>query len=251
MFPSSVESLSKGWVAPPELNRSIPREVRLTTRGVAMTVLALNLGLIGMGGGLALGYYGQHIREKVGLIQTTGKTAQGVVTRLWRIGGKSPSDRVEYQFDHPGGTVTNSAELSGEHWMALSVGSPIAIQYLPSDPSQNFPVDDPTGGPPLAAAAFIGALTMFAAVMTYRRVVIERRALETFRPAPGRVTRNWRGKSNQISYEFAGMDRSPTTGRACYPRTEVGTPICVLYDPENPRKSVLYPCQLVVVAGSY
>jgi hypothetical protein len=155
-----------------------------------------------------------------------------------------------YQFDVEGRTYTRSAELAAQDWKALTEGAAISIAYLPSDPSQSFPVDDPTHGPPVWAAALTGGIMMFGAVMVYRRVANERNALETFRPAPGRVTGNWRGRSNQVSYEFLGPERGPSTGRACYPRTVEGTPICVLYDPENPGCSVPYPCQFVVVEGS-
>ena len=72
------------------------------------------------------------------------------------------------------------------------------------------------------------------------------------RPAPGIVTRHRRTKDGTIiRYEFALLNGATAKGRGQTRRPPpIGSRICVLYDPENPRRNAPYPLYLVRLTRS-
>jgi hypothetical protein len=88
--------------------------------------------------------------------------------------------------------------------------------------------------------------------LTVRR---QRHLLADGRPAPAVVTRYSRlqtehGAQNIVYYEFALLGGGTCKGRASTNRRlPVGSAICVLYDPDNPRRSAPYPMCLVKLAA--
>lgn len=64
-----------------------------------------------------------------------GKPIQAQVTRKWRGGGKNSYQSVQYAFNLGGRTYDGLADPGLTRWMELSVGSPLEVLYLPSDPS--------------------------------------------------------------------------------------------------------------------
>jgi hypothetical protein len=76
----------------------------------------------------------------------------------------------------------------------------------------------------------------------------QRHLLEDGRPAPAVVTRlrTWRtqhGTRNIVYYQFALPDGAPCKGRSNVEGRSIpkDTVICILYDPDNPRRSAPYP----------
>jgi hypothetical protein len=75
----------------------------------------------------------------------------------------------------------------------------------------------------------------------------EARLLAEGRPAPGRVTGFKRaGKTIQVQYEFHLLNGALVKGKVNRSKPPIeGTTVCVLYDPENPRRNAPYPLSLV------
>ena len=157
-----------------------------------------------------------------------------------------------YHFSAGGQTYGGEAELSSDHWVGLSGGSPIAIRYLPSNPKVSFPsADPPTPVPPFVSLVFGGSFLLSSGLM-YNMVRSARRLLEEGRAAPGVVTGNrmmgGRNRKNQLVYQFKLQDGGVHQGRASRSPIPDGTRICVVYNPENPRRNAPYPFGLVKVA---
>jgi hypothetical protein len=78
------------------------------------------------------------------------------------------------------------------------------------------------------------------------QVARQMRLLAEGRPAPGHMTSFRRAKQLVIRYEFQLPDGTTLKGRADMCKMpESGKPLCVLYDPENPRRNALYPLPFV------
>jgi hypothetical protein len=77
------------------------------------------------------------------------------------------------------------------------------------------------------------------------------RLLTEGRPAPGVVTGCRRTKDGIVlRYEFQLPDGATAKGRGHSRRPPaIGSQICVLYDPENPRRNAPYPLGLVKLAS--
>ncbi|MCX6633192.1 MAG: hypothetical protein NTW28_36820 [Candidatus Solibacter sp.] len=88
------------------------------------------------------------------------------------------------------------------------------------------------------------AFTVTMMVIPLRR---QNRLLTEGRPAPGRVTGIKKGdKTLVIQYEFRLLSGAVAKGRSNARRAPAGDALlCVLYDPENPRRNALYPLSLV------
>ena len=72
------------------------------------------------------------------------------------------------------------------------------------------------------------------------------RLLAEGRPAPGRVTGFKKtDKAIRVQYEFRLLNGALAKGKVNRSKAPVeGAPLCVLYDPENPRRNALYPLSL-------
>jgi hypothetical protein len=128
------------------------------------------------------------------------------------------------------------------------VDSGLPVRYLPSDPRLNHPIAWRANTVPLwlpyLAAAILGALSWLAA----HSIRSQRKLLEEGRAAPALVTRHTKTKDGKtIHYEFpllSGAVRQGRSGPSKKPPA-VGSVICVLYNPDRPRRNAAYPLSLV------
>jgi hypothetical protein len=255
MESSNLSKLTEGWTPPDGLNRSGPRPVRLAARGIFLSVVCAVLAIGGLIAAVWLTREGRRQEAEARLMAEQGKESQGEVTRLWSIGGKSDEHRVAYRFTVSDSDFAGSQDIRSGYWRSLQVGSPIPIRYLPSDPARNYPSQNPPSPTPAWLALLVGAYSIAAIGVFAFKVQRERHLLADGRPAPAVVTRlrtrrTRYGPRNIIYYEFPLYDGGTGKGRSNLRRRSVpeGSVICVLYDPDNPRRSAAYPMCLVKVA---
>jgi hypothetical protein len=253
---TNVSSLWNGWKAPDGLNRALPRQVDLTGRGIAMYVLSAVILAGGIAGAILLDQDMRAERAEASRMTAEGQTAEGTVERLSRSGSKSEEYRVNYQFEVDGQTHTGRANIRESYWKGLQPGAAIEVRYLPSDPSHNYPSQNPPNGIDPWMPLTVGVLCLAICGLPILKVRRERRLLESGRPAPGVVTRcrraygNRGGPKNWLYYEYAPPGEGTTKARAAVSRQlPEGSLICVLYDPENPRRSAPYPMCLVKLSS--
>jgi hypothetical protein len=184
-----------------------------------------------------------------------GRETDGVVTRLWLGGGKSNEHRVAYRFAVDGRDHSGHATIRSGYWKSLHTGSPMAVRYLPSEPAHNYPSANPPSPTPAWLPFLVGGMFSLAGVLMPLQVRRQRHLLEDGRPAPAVVTRlrKWRtqhGTQNVVYYQFALPDGSVCKGRSnVHGRSmAVDSVICILYDPDNPRRSAPYPLCSVKLA---
>jgi hypothetical protein len=257
MDTNNLSKLWVGWKPPEGLNRSWPRPAVLTGRGVMLYVLAALMLVGGVFGAVWIARESWRQRTEARRMVAAGRDSEGAVTRLWRHDGKSPDFRVAYKFAVDGRDYTGHASVGSGYWMSLHVGSPIAVRYLPSAPARNFPAAYPPTPTPAWLAFLIGGMGAVAGVLLPLKVRRQRHLLEDGRPAPAVVARVRRlrsqhGTQNIVYYQFALPDGGVCKGRSnCHDRSMLkDSVICILYDPDNPRRSAPYPlCTVKLVTG--
>ena len=244
----NLSKLWEGWTPPEGLNRSRPRAAVLTASGIMLYVLAALMLVGGLTGAVLFARESRRQQAVARRMVAEARETDGSVIRLWRSGEHSDEYRVAYRFAVDDRDRTGHATIRSGHWRSLSVGSSIAVRYLPSNPSHNYPSADPPSPRPAWLPFAIGAAGVMAGLLLPLQVRRQRRLLEDGRPAPAVVTRmrRWHtqhGTQNMVYYQFALPD-----GGICKGRSNVhGRPmpadsvICILYDPDNPRRSALYP----------
>jgi hypothetical protein len=148
------------------------------------------------------------------------------------------------------------AQITSEHWENLQVGSSLPVRYLSSDPAHAYPSADPPHREslwwmPYPFAAFMIVWGVWTLSMLWRIG----RLLRGGCPARAVVTRCVEvrargGKAYTVDYEFplaeGGLCRGKGSG--WQPFAE-GSAICVLYDPDNPRRNAPYPLDAVRLAA--
>jgi hypothetical protein len=140
----------EGWTPPAELERPLPRPVRLTGNGIALCVAALLLATGGNEEAIWLAGHSRRQAADVRRILDDGRDIEGVVTRLWQTYGKGPQYHVAFHYFVNGLLYdARPADIGWQQWQNLQVGSPIPVRYLPSDPARNFPKGHPPYTVPL------------------------------------------------------------------------------------------------------
>ncbi len=249
MIPNEqLEALRQEWKAPRELSRALPREVQLSVAGMLLMGLAFLLFLGAVAAYTAI--QGAAIRQaqRQALMDRQGVNTEAVITRLWRRRDKERHPMVTYQFEHDGRIYEGSSGVSQRTWRQMKEGSPLAVRYVPSDPSMSQPRDWRQSGIPawLPAAVGLGlACIGFFLVYWLGR---QKRLLSDGRVAPAIVTRYSSGQhgSKYAHYEFAvGKTVAKGTVGVSRGKPKIGDTVCVVYDPEKPRRNARYPMDLV------
>jgi len=257
----SADNSNEIWRIPPELEQPLPRRIRLSGTGVYNFVFAAASIVAGVAianqpvqGELRRESQNQSLARS---IAANGQEAEAKVTRLSTGLG---IHGVGYDFTVDGRNYSGSAVMATSHWQSLQVGSPLAILYLPSDPAKSYPESDSPNSQthwllvlPIAGMALFFMFS-FAAIQL-AAVLPERRLLARGHSACGAVTRCNPGNKGRRSgyflhYDFPLLDGSQCQGRkfSGQPMAE-GSAVAVLYDPDRPRRSTLYPVESVRLAA--
>jgi hypothetical protein len=239
------------WTPPDGLERSRPREVRLTAagRGLVFAVVALWLAAVGAWIGLQLVIARGASESR--LFRAEAVDAQAEVTRLWRAGDNKRKYRVAYRFEASGRIHERQARVSASTWRALEVGGPLAIRYVPSRPELSFARGDGPDVPPFFLPYVLAGVLGVGACLMPLPLIAQRRLLAEGRPARGQVTRHTRDQhGTKVHYEFRTLAGSRASGKAGPVRkpAAVGSAVCVLYEPDRPGSNMLYPTSLVRLA---
>jgi hypothetical protein len=249
MTESEFTKLQSNWAAPRELSRSLPREVRLTGAGIALSAFAVLFVLGGIAAGTGLGLKAAQQKQRHEALQSAGRTTVGVITRLWRSGDKDQTRHVAYTFDWQGHAYRGQTNAPRKIWSGLKNGEPLAIQVVPANPEWNHPSEWPDRQLPVWLPAMVAVLLwLFAYLLSYN-VRLQKWLLSEGRAAPAMVLARRKshpahGGHTHTTYTFRlpnGEVMKGNVGRA----VAAGSAQPVLYLPDNPRRNRLYPLELV------
>jgi hypothetical protein len=217
-----------------------------------MLVLAGAMLLGAVAAGIGLGTTARRQAKDLRLLSEQGVNTDAQITRVWRGTGKDQQHLVSYRFTAEEREYAARKGVPPRIWQTLRAGSSLPVRYLPSNPKVNHPTGwDDTPMPNWVPYLVFGELAVIAVVlaMLLRR---QMQLLTEGRPAPGIVTGHRRTKNGTvIRYEFQLLNGATAKGRGQSRRPPaIGAPICVLYDPENPRRNAPYPLCLVKLTRS-
>jgi hypothetical protein len=247
-----MAELQKQWQAPRELRRAIPREVRLAKGGIAVAVLAVLFLFGALAGGVLLGEKARRQGAERRDLDAHGVPAEAVVTRLWHGSDKEQAPMVAYEFPYSGRIFRHSTRAPQKVWKNLSEGSKVAIRFLPDHPENNTPLDWKGDGPmPVFVPFLVAAMGGFGSFAMFWMLRFQRRLLSEGKAAMGIVRKSRRSSHGKkvITYEYVlpgGRVIKRTSGPTHQVRAP-GTVVTVVYDPEKPTRSALYPLDLVRV----
>jgi hypothetical protein len=175
------------------------------------------------------------------------------VVRGWKEqlspGGRGRDEKLKYSFSVVGQNYTGETRVPIGHLNAVAYSDGLQIRYLPADPNVNHPADwewTPEWGQIVFIPLMFGmGLFLLAAVL------IERQVVANGIPVNASITAcSANGKGGyRVTYEFRAEDGTEMQGTGWSASDqEVGSRICVLYLPQNPKRNQPYPGQLVEVA---
>jgi hypothetical protein len=244
--------MTDNWTPPDGLGYSTLRPVQLTGAGIAMLVVAGAMLLGAVAAGIGLGTTARRQAQEHRLLSEQGVSTEAQITRVWRTGGEDNQHLVSYRFTVQERAYVARKKVPQRIWQTLKVGSSLPVRFLPSNPKVNHPTGwDDTPMPPWAPYLVFAAMVAVASVlaMLLRK---QMQLLTEGRPAPGTVTSHRRTKDGTIiRYEFQLLNGATAKGRGQTRRPPaIGSQICVLYDPENPRRNAPYPLRLVKLTKS-
>jgi hypothetical protein len=245
-----LADLQASFVAPPRVTYSRPRDVELTAAGRALVGLAALLVVAAVAAGLLM--QGEAVRQAANrrALVETGVMVSGEVTRLWRSG--DDGRRVEYRFEAGGRVYSGRARVSEARRRTLQVGSPIPVRYVPANPAVHDLGSTPRGGRPVWLPAVVFAALAAGGAACLVAVARQRRLLMDGRLAPAVVTghktqKTQHGTHRSLMFDFVLPSGRVESGRSATSKAPpaVGTALCVVYDPDHPRRHRVYPFPLV------
>ena len=244
-------AIPENWKAPRELNRAVPRETTLTARGRMMQVMGCIFLIAGIP--LYVWLHNDTVRTDTQneVLRSQGVQAEGEITRLWTR-DRGREHMVAYAFTANGLRLHGESQVPSNRWDGMQKAGFLPVRYLPTNPAVNHPAAWEAPSTPVWApflfVGFLGAAGVFLLWILRRQKQLAAEGT----PAPGVVTRCVRIKNGWVvRYRYRAKDGTELNGRDRAPaRLDPGTPVCILYGPENPRHSALYPgCTCRVVAS--
>jgi len=242
------ESNPVRWGPPEGLSYSGPRPVRLSRQGLVLVCLG---GIFGLCASIIgpMAFRAIHSKiERDRLLSKDGVVAAGTVTRVWKESGKTETPMVSYRFTASDREFIGQSQMRTGAWRGIQPGDPLVVRYLPSQPKVNQPAQGVPNPPPEWLAWMPALMFVWPPIVFWFMIRAQWRLLADGVPVRAVVTRINRSKKINAHYEFkipAGTSvrgKSPVSRRSV---PDVGAQVCVLYNPENPRKNSLYPLEMV------
>ncbi len=235
------------WRPPPELQRSSPREVRLTGAGRALLtiffIFLLAAPLVGVV--LYAKATADHALRRE--LIAAGLDGRAEVTRRWMRKGDHPRYFVDYVYEAEGRTLKGRLDVRRSRWEKFDLGSVLPVRYLPLDPQRHLvPGFEGTLMPLWIPYLVSGALAGSAWLLTLP-LKSSRRLLSEGRPAPGVVLAHRKAQHmTVIRYAFATLSGAIVEGKTEAQKNPpaVGSLLCVLYEQDNARNNRAYPFSL-------
>jgi hypothetical protein len=235
-------SFPEHWAPPPELARALPREVRMSGTGLFIGIFAVLLIVAAFPLFLFMREEATRQTARNQMLRERGVEATGEIVKLWHE-GRSSTPWVAYAFTANGIRMHGEASVPKSLWDHIRVAGMIPIRYLPADPSINHPAAWEADIAPLWVSFVLPAMLLLCAGVFLANHRKQSTLLAAGLPAPAVIARCYRVKNGwAANFRFRTQDGAVVAGRCTIRRkVEIGTALCVLYDPQNPQRARVYP----------
>jgi len=246
----SAVSFPENWNAPQELRQALPRETHISGQGMVTVVLWLVL----LAAAVFLYFVFHHEaasrQAQNDQLRTEGREASGEIARLWRTGGKSSENMVEYFFTADGVRIRGETSVPGRYWAGIQKAGFLPIRYLPSNPAINHPAAWGWPVTPLWAQLLGPGLIVAVSLLFPSRLWRQAKLAAEGVAAAGVVTRcSATRRGWWTRYQFRTKDGALVAGGyKSGRRFAPGATVCVLYLADHPRRNSIYPLALYRVA---
>jgi hypothetical protein len=238
---------------PPGLNRGVPRDVRLTAGGKFVYIVAAALLVASVVAVVVLRVRGVQESDERQLLIERGAGVDAHIVRLWRASNEQKQPWLAYRFMVDGREYQGQTQVSLTQWRTLAVGAVLPVRYVPERPELSAPAGMERRALPLWVPYLAATPLVLGGLVCFYVVRRERQLLENGRPAAAIVTGHRKHRSSEggthrsITYEFRLLSGAPGKGRSSTSSKPpaIGSTICVVYDPDRPRRSQPYPFQFV------
>ena len=247
---------------PPALLKAAPRDVRVNGSGRVMFVMAAMLVALGVWGSIVLGRRAEVAERRVSLFESERVVTAGDVIRLQKRGGDDDDDdddnyriTAHYRYMARGRELMGQTTLRRAERDRYSVGSPVAVWYLPSAPHENW-LDGyaprPEASWPATVVPVACGLTALVLIQLVRR---QSKLLANGRPAMATVTKIEKKNTGEgtvwmVHYEWTTLSGATRTGKYQQGKKNlpsVGAEIPIVYDRDNSFRHSKYPMSLVTI----
>jgi hypothetical protein len=238
-------SFPADWKPPRELARALPRETRISGRGMAVAIAALVLLVAAVAVYLVLHNQARQQAAHSEELRTVGREASGEIERLWHE-GKASVPMVTYAFTADGARILGESSVPAALWADLRKAGFLPVRYLPSNPTVNHPAAWAAAATPAWLAFFFPAWLAAGGIFLLTSLKRQAEMAAEGVAAVGVVTRCFRVKAGwRVRYQFRAQEGAVSKGSdQVLHRPEVGATVCVLYLPRNPRRNRVYPMLL-------
>ena len=244
---------------PPALLRPTPRNVRVSPMGAVMLLIAAALVAIGIWGGIQLRKRAETAERRVGLFASERVVTGGDVIQLRKRGdGNDHRIVAHYRYAAQGRELTGQTTLRRDEREKYTVGSPVAVWYLPTEPEACW-LDGYS--PRLEASWPATIVPLGCGVSAMALILLVRRQsnlLAFGRPAMATVTKVEKGRSDKgtywkVHYEWTTLSGATRTGKCHYDKKGVpalGEVMPIVYDRDNTFRHSRYPMLFVRIGDA-
>ena len=249
-----ADSRVQAFRLPPELSGEVPRDVRLTSGGIAVAVVAVALAIGAVVGPIVMSIAITRAGEQRQLREREGiAVPSALVIDVQSDRGERPRRIVTYRYEANGRAYQGRVTLREREQGSMNIGDTIPIVYLRSQPDVSWAKGyEPGSGPPLWAIPLMSAALLLGAAGIGWSVRREWILLTEGRVAQGLVTdfkkvHRDKHKAYSVRYQFRTISGATQTARYEVGKTPppVGTLVPVVYHRDKPTWSAVYPLQFV------
>jgi len=248
-----LAELRRTWAPPAGLAGSGPRPVRLAAGGIFLAVMAAVFFVAAVAAGVGLGAMATRQATESALLRAQGTETEARIMRLWRTTEEEHAPMVTYEFAWQGHRYRKQVRVPYHTWRTMTTGAALAVRFLAANPRVSHPRDWDSRPLPHWVAFLVAAILAAIGGLCTWMLRNQVRLLREGRAAPGVVTGYSRTQNGKVvHYEFALLSGATAKGRRGPLRINppIGTPLCVVYDTDNPRRSAPYPMDMVKLADA-
>jgi Protein of unknown function (DUF3592) len=253
-------SASNPFAPPPTAFPPAPRSVRL--RAWPYGVILFFLVFAGVGVSLFAASFGRMAMVAIG--RSFGVTVPGRVTDKTTLGRGNRARRLTFQFQVDGEDHTAQVSVDGASYDRVNIGDPVQVRVWPAWPGPSAAIEDPVLARSWSDVCFFGFAVLVNGILILlvggllRKARIWRNLARCGIATVGRITdkRVERGKVNTllVDYRYKSSDGTERDGTQAlnkndYDALQVGQAVTVLFDPLNPKSSIIYRCCEFEVVG--
>jgi hypothetical protein len=240
---------------PPELLRSAPRPVGLTPAGVALVFVALAALAGSVAAAVGLSAVAKRDAERARLLPSEARTTAATVTRVRRRGNEGQVT-FDYRYVAEGHERTGRGKVRKRDPLAARIaeGDSLTVRYLASEPGRSWldghqPKRFPFWLPAAAAAMLAIGPAVIATILRRQHELLENGRAALAQVTATKKVRHSHGGTSRVEYEWNLLSGARARSRYDTDRKApaVGSVVPIVYDPDQPRRSALYPLRLVRV----